>query len=143
MTASADCTSTTLREYPIPLRMRISRLVLPSPMSGRMPTVVPPCSFAPLHAASITPPIPPQTSVPWFVATRRPTSCAAAYSSGVQSAAPITAICILVHQTGCIKNCAILFTIITLCSEINILKHAWARTPVICEGQREGSRSEL
>jgi hypothetical protein len=35
------------------------------------------------------------------------------------------------------------FTIITLSIETNILKHAWARTSVIGEGQREGSRREL
>ena len=55
--------------------------------------LVPLFSLAPRHAASITPPLPPQRRTALFSAMREPASRAASYSSPVHSSFPMTAIC--------------------------------------------------
>src|SRR5438874_13553185 len=58
-----------------------------------MPITSPPASRAPRDAASITPPMPPQTSAAPPSAIRRPTSSARLASSASGAPLPITAIC--------------------------------------------------
>src|SRR3990172_5074304 len=56
-----------------------------------MPTERPPASAHPPAAASITPPMPPQTSTAPASAIRRPTSWPSASSAGVPADGPMTA----------------------------------------------------
>ena len=67
---------------------------------GIMPTVVPPFSFAPLHADSMTPPRPPHTSTALARAISLPVSYAIFFASSEHLSLlyPITAICSL--RTG-------------------------------------------
>src|ERR687894_255706 len=71
---------------------------------GIIPIVVPPYSFAPLHADSITPPSPPQISTAPADAISLPTSYAILLAMSVHLSLlyPITAICSL--RTGLSNN---------------------------------------
>jgi hypothetical protein len=71
----------------------MSRKGFPWTVPGMIPTVTPPCSFAPREAASITPPRPPQQRIAFSRAMRDPAVLAAPYSSPVHSSFPMTAIC--------------------------------------------------
>ena len=84
---SADRTRIALRPSPSPVGIATSTNSFASARSapGRIPTVVPPASFAPRHAASIAPPSPPHTSTTPREPSSRPTASATSHSSGVAS----------------------------------------------------------
>src|SRR5215212_285381 len=92
--ASAARTTSTLRSSPSPVGTATCTQPLASPRSspGSSPTVIPPRERAPRHAASITPPSPPQTSTASAAAISAPTSSAASSSSRLARPGPTTAI---------------------------------------------------
>src|SRR3954447_3234376 len=92
--ASAARTTSAWRASPSPVGTATCTQPLASPRSspGSRPTVIPPRERAPRHAASITPPSPPQTSTAPAVAMPAPTSSAAASSSALARPGPTTAI---------------------------------------------------
>src|SRR3954451_21563922 len=93
ITPSAARTTRPLRSSPIPVAIATETHGLAAVRSGpgRSPTVTPPASLAPRHAAAMTPPSPPQTSTAPPRASARPTSSATASSSASASPAPTTA----------------------------------------------------
>src|SRR4051795_9005414 len=92
--ASAARTTSALRASPSPVGTATWTQPLASPRSspGSSPTVVPPRERAPRHAASITPPRPPQTSTAPAAAISAPTCSAVSSSSGLARPGPTTAI---------------------------------------------------
>src|SRR3954449_13215117 len=92
--ASAARTTSALRASPSPVGTATCTQPLASARSrpGSRPTVIPPRERAPRHAASITPPSPPQTSTAPAAAMPAPTSSAAASSSVPARPEPTTAI---------------------------------------------------
>src|SRR5687767_12746681 len=70
-----DATTKSLA-YPMPVHITMSQysFAYKNSSCGIIPTVVPPYSFAPLHADSITPPSPPQISTAPAHAISLPTS---------------------------------------------------------------------
>src|SRR3954469_25540382 len=92
-TPSVARTTRPLRSSPIPLAIATVSHWWAAVRSGpgRSPTVTPPASLAPRHAAAMTPPRPPQTSTAPARASAWPTSSAAAFSSASASPAPTTA----------------------------------------------------
>src|SRR4051812_4388645 len=92
--ASAARTTSALRASPSPVGTATWTQPLASPRSspGSSPTVIPPRERAPRHAASITPPSPPQTRTAPAAAISAPTSSAASSSAGLARPGPTTAI---------------------------------------------------
>ncbi len=97
ITASPEETTARLRAWPMPVATTWVQYGFASltELPGTMPIATPSASAAPRQAASITPVIPPQTSVTPASASRRPTSSAsrATSESGSHFDAPITATC--------------------------------------------------
>jgi hypothetical protein len=103
ITASAALTTRKFLALSSEVGMGTSIYLLASDESGpgSIPTVNPPASLAPLDAASITPPFPPQISIPPVSAIFLPTCVAKASTSGeVVPSLPQTAILGLSREEG-------------------------------------------
>src|SRR4051812_14186273 len=93
-TSASDARTTSpLRNSPMPVGTTTDSHGLPAARSvpGSSPRVSPPASRAPRHAAAITPPSPPQTTIAPAVASSRPTTSAARSRAASASPAPTTA----------------------------------------------------
>ncbi len=94
ITALPARTTIIFRAHPIPVQIGMSTHLLASAGSipGRIPIVVPPAALAPLHAASITPPSPPQATSTPRLANSWPTCSANSAMAVLGRLSPITEI---------------------------------------------------